>query len=154
MSRKFSSGFVLGVLVAALAMTGISTFAQAKRPYRDGSVWRMDFIRMKPGMESAYLTYLTSDWKREQEAMKKEGLTLSYKVMTSESHGQNDWNVVLMTEFKNMATMEANADKIEAVGLNMFGDEQKIRQGYEDRTKIRDIIGDRLAREIVLEPKQ
>jgi hypothetical protein len=153
MNRKFSYGFVLGVIVAALAMTGISTLAQMKRTYRDGSVWQISLIRMKPGMESAYLTYIAGDWKKEQDAMKKEGLALSYKVLTTESHGATDWNIALMTEYKNMATLEANTDKAEAVAVNMFGDEQKIRQGYEDRTKIREIIGERLAREIVLEPK-
>jgi len=154
MNRRFSHGFVLGVLVTALAMTGITTLAQMKRPYREGSVWQMSLIRMKPGMESAYLTYLAGDWKREQEVMKKEGLSLSYKVLTTQAHGTNDWNIALMTEFKDLASMEANAGKVDELGVKMFGDEQKIRQGYEDRTKIRDIIGERLAREIVLEPKQ
>jgi len=154
MNRKFTLGLVLGVLVAAVAATGIVTYAQAKRPYRDGSVWQMSFIRMKPGMESAYLTYIASDWKKEQEALKKDGLVLSYKVITSEGHSPTDWNIVLMTEFKNLATMEANADKAEAVGMAAVGaDDQKMRQGYKDRLEIREILGERQAREIVLEPK-
>lgn len=124
-----------------------------KRPYRDGSVWTMEFIHMKPGMESAYLTYIATDWKKEQEALKKEGLTLSYRVLTSEGHSPTDWNIVLLTEYKNLATMEANAERQEAVGIKIGGDEQKVRQGYKDRLEIRDIIGNRVAREIVLDPK-
>jgi len=154
MNRRFTFGLVLGVVVAALVATGINTYAQAKRPYRNGSVWEMNFIRMKPGMESAYLTYLAGDWKKEHEAMKKEGLVLSYKVITSEGHTPGDWNVLLMTEYKDLATMEANAEKAESVVMSALAtDEQKVRQGYKDRLEIRDIIGDRTAREIVLEPK-
>jgi hypothetical protein len=154
MNRKFTLGLVLGVLVAAIAATGMVTYAQAKRPFRDGSVWSMNFIRMKPGMESAYLTYIATEWKKEQEALKKDGLILSYKVITSEGHSPTDWNIVLMTEFKNLATMEANADKAEAVSMAAVGaDDQKMRQGYKDRLEIREIIGDRTAREVVLEPK-
>jgi hypothetical protein len=43
--------------------------------------------------------------------VKKEGVVLSYKVITTEGHTPGDWNVMLMTEYKNLATMEANEDK-------------------------------------------
>lgn len=145
---------IVGVLVAVfIATLGFSAYAQAKRPYRDGSVWQMNFIRMKPGMETAYLTYIANDWKRSQEAAKKEGLILSYKVITTDGHTPGDWNIVLMTEHKDLATMEANQDKGQALVQRLIGDDQKQMQGYKDRLEIRDIIGDRIGREIVLEPK-
>lgn len=30
------------------------------RPYRNGSVWSIGFIRMKPGMDSAYPNYVAT----------------------------------------------------------------------------------------------
>jgi hypothetical protein len=60
---------------------------------------------------------------------------------------------MLMTEYKDMATMEANQQKEEDLAQRVIGDDQKQQQGYEDRSKIREIIADRLAREIVLEPR-
>jgi hypothetical protein len=145
---------VIGVgILGALLVAGLSVYAQVNRPYHDGSVWEISLIRMKPGMESAYLTYLTTDWKKEQEAMKKAGLSLSYRVITSDSHGPNDWNVMLMTEFKDLATMEANQQKGEALAQQLMGGDEKMRQGYKDRLDIREILADRLAREIVLEPR-
>ena len=152
MKRSYWLGLIAAVLLAAIA-TGITTYAQMKRPYRDGSVWSMQFIHMKPGMESAYLTYIGTEWKKEMEALKKEGLILGYKVITSEPHNAADWNIVLMTEYKNLATMEANAEKEEGVAMKLAGDEQKMRQGYKDRLEIRDILGSRVAREVVLEPR-
>ncbi|MEK6321409.1 MAG: hypothetical protein AABN33_06970 [Acidobacteriota bacterium] len=145
---------LIGSLVGALLTLSIVVFAQVSRPYRDGSVWNVSFIRMKPGMETAYLNYIATDWKRNQEATKKEGLILSYKVLTTEGHTPGDWNIMLMTEYKDMATMEANEAKADALAQKVIGDDQKQMQGYKDRLEIREVMGDRLAREIVLEPRR
>jgi hypothetical protein len=79
---------------------------------------------------------------------------LSYKALRTESHNPTDCNVILMTEYKDLMTMEANADKAEQLGQQLFGGEQKVEAGYTDRSSYRDIIGGRLAREIILEPKK
>jgi hypothetical protein len=142
-------GFVVALCVIA---AGLSVYAQVSRPYRNGSVWTMSMIRMKPGMDSAYLNYLGTDWKRNQEALKKEGLILSYRVLTTESHGSSDWDVLLLTEYKDLATLEANQDKADARVQKVVGDDQKQMQGYKERAEIREVLGTRLAREIVLEP--
>jgi hypothetical protein len=143
----------IGSLVFLVLIVGLSVFAQVNRPYRNGSVWSIAFIRIKPGMETAYLNYLAGPWKANQEAAKKEGLILSYKVISAEGHTPADWNVMLMTEYKDLATMEANEDKGDALAQKMVGNDEKQMQGYKDRLEIREVMGDRLAREIVLEPK-
>ena len=144
---------LISLIVLMVLIVGVSVFAQVNRPYHNGSVWTIAFIRMKPGMETAYLDYLAGPWKANQEAAKKEGLILSYKVITTEGHNPNDWNVMLMTEYKDLATMEANQDKGDALAQKVVGPDEKQRQGYKDRLEIREVMGDRLAREIRLEPK-
>ena len=146
---------LMGLLVATLLLLSVSVYAQmVSRPWHDGSVWEIAFIRVKPGMNTAYLTYLTGDWKKEQEAMKAEGLILSYKVIVTEGHTTGDWNMMLMTEFKDLATMEANQGKADAVIQRTIGNDEKQMQGYKDRLEIREVMGTRLAREIVLSPKK
>ena len=142
-------------LILAVIVLGMTAYAQmVMRPYHNGSVWNIAFIRMKPGMETAYLNYLTTDWKRAQEAAKQEGIILSYKVLSTESHGGNDWNVLLMTEYKDLATMEANETKADTLTQRVIGPDEKQRQGYRDRSEIREVVGDRLAREVILEPRK
>lgn len=141
-------------IVAMMLALGVVVFAQVNRPYRNGSVWNVAFIRIKPGMDSAYLNYLATDWKKNQEAAKKEGLILSYKVLTTEAHGSADFNVMLMTEYKDLATMEANEDKADNLAQQVVGNDAKQMQGYKERLEIREVLQDRLAREIVLEPKR
>lgn len=151
---KLSKKTLVGALAAALlVIAGASLQAQVARPFRNGSVWTMAFIQMKPGMDTAYLNYLATDWKKSQEAAKKDGLILGYKVLTTEGHSATDYNLILMTEFKDLATMEANEAKADALAQRMVGDDQKQMQGYKDRLAIREVLGDRLAREIVLEPR-
>ena len=144
---------LIASLILSVLIVGISVFAQVSRPYHNGSVWNIAFIRMKPGMETAYENYLAGAWKANQEAAKKDGLILSYKVIEVESHAPNEFNVMLMTEYKDLATMEANEDKSDALTQKVVGDDEKQRQGYRERLEIREVMGNRLAREIVLEPK-
>jgi len=139
--------------VVCLLLSALPLLAQSK-PYHDGSVWEMQCVHVKAGMEDRYARYLAGDWKNEQDAMRKAGYVLSYKVIRTEAHNPTDCNVILMTEYKDLATMEANADKAEQLGQELFGGTPKIESGYMDRSSYRDIIGSRLAREIVLEPKK
>ena len=141
-------------LVAIAALLCGSVIAQVNRPYRNGSVWSIGFIKMKPGMETAYLNYVATDWKRDQEALKKDGLILSYKVLSTEAHTTGDWNLMLLTEYKDLAAMEANEAKEEALYQRVVGNDEKQRQGYRERLEIREVMGGRLAREIILEPRR
>jgi hypothetical protein len=144
----------IGSFALVLVIAAISVYAQVNRPYHNGTVWNIAFIRIKPGMDTAYMTYLAGSWKAEQEAQKKDGNIISYKVMSVEGHTPGEFNLMLMTEYKNLATMEANEDKAEAVAQRVIGDDEKQRQGYRERLEIREVMGDRLAREVILEPRR
>lgn len=141
-------------LIVLVLTVSVVVVAQVKRPFRNGSVWSVALIRMKPGMETAYLNYIAGDWKREQEALKKDGQILSYKVITTESHGSDDWNIMLMSEYKDLATMEANEEKADNLAQTVSGNDEQQRQGYRDRLQIREVLEVRTAREIILEPRR
>ena len=151
---KNKTRILTGSLIVLILTLSIVVIAQVNRPYRNGSVWDIGFIKMKPGMETAYLNYVAGDWKREQEALKKDGQIISYKVLTTEAHGSGDWNIMLMTEYKDMATMEANEAKADNLLQTVVGTDEKQMQGYRDRLQIREVLENRLAREIILEPKR
>jgi len=145
---------LLGLLIVLVLTVSAVVVAQVKRPFHNGSVWSVSFIKMKPGMETAYLNYISGDWKREQEALKKDGQIISYKVLTTEAHGSGDWNIMLMSEYKDLATMEANEAKADNLAQTVIGNDEKQIQGYRDRLQIREVLETRIAREQVLEPKR
>ncbi len=151
---KNKTRILVSSLIVLILTLSIVVVAQVSRPFRNGTVWSIGFIQMKPGMETAYLNYVAGDWKREQEALKKDGQIISYKVLTTESHGSDDWNIMLMTEYKNMATMEANEAKADNLAQTVSGNDEKQMQGYRDRLQIREVLENRLAREVVLEPRR
>jgi hypothetical protein len=143
----------VGLFAVVLLIAAVTVYAQVNRPYHNGTVWNIAFIRIKPGMDSAYMNYLAGSWKTEQEAQKKDGNILSYRVLSVEGHTPGEFNLMLMTEYKNLATMEANEDKADAVAQKVIGNDAVQMQGYKDRLEIREVMGDRLAREVILEPK-
>jgi hypothetical protein len=140
-------------LVVSLVMLAFSLYAQVTRPFHPGSVWEIQFIRVKPGMDNAYKNWLASDWKKEQEAFKASGLILGYKILETEAHGPNDYNMMLMTEVKDLATAEANEQKIDALAQQVMGSDQQQEQGYKNRESLREPLGTRIAREVVLTPR-
>lgn len=152
--KKCTRLSAVSLLLGFVLLVPVLMQAQAPaKPYHEGPVWDMQFIRPKAGMDDRYLRYLATDWKKEQEALKQAGLVLDYKVITTESHGPQDYSVILMSQFKDLASLEANADKAEALLEKLFGGPSQVESGYTDRASWRDVLGGRLGREIILTPK-
>src|SRR5271169_1461257 len=148
---------VIAVLACAAMLLPNLSLAQSMpvRPFHDGPVWDITFVKAKPGVGLNYMNYLATEWKTEHEALKKAGLILNYMVIETEAHSPTDFDLMLMTEYKDLATMEANQDKEEAVvNQALNSNDQKMIAGYQERANWREIIGDRLAREVILEPKK
>ena len=124
-----------------------------QRQYKNGSVWVIQFVNVKPGMDEAYMNHITGVWKTLLEAEKKDKVVLSYKVLRTEGHTADDWNMMLMAEYKDLASLEAFEAREEAIAQKVVGDDQKQQQGYKDRLEIRQITGSRVARELLLEPR-
>ena len=153
--NRYATRSLFSIAATLALFCPLIAFAQqaAAKPYHEGPVWDVATIRVQPGMEERYLRYLADEWKREHEAMKKSGYVLDYRVIVTEPHSLQDFNVILLTEFKDLASFEADAAKREALAQQLFGGEAKIESGYQERAGYREIIGTRLGREIILAPK-
>jgi hypothetical protein len=143
----------IAVVLMFVLVFSVGAFAQEPKPFHNGPVWDIGFIHAKAGMEDRYLRYIAQEWKAEQEALKKAGIVLDYKVITTEAHGPSDFNVILMTQFKDLASLEANQEKAEQIALQLAGGNQKMESGYVDRSSYREVVGSRLGQEIILAPK-
>jgi len=119
-------------------------------PYTKKTVWSLTFVRTKPGMTNDYIRNLGAEWRKVAEEMKKEGLILSYKVFMGSAANKDDWDVMTLIEYKNMAALDGMDEKVEAIATRALGNEEKIKGGYVKRSEIRDILGEKIVREVTL----
>ena len=144
---------LLSILFAAALIVSLSLPAQSAAqglPYTEGSVWSVGFVKTVPGMTNDYYRNLADNWLKMNEAAKKEGLVLSYKVLYGPAANTEDWDVMLMIEYKNMAAMDGMAEKMEALSGKLLGSQDQRKVGAMKRNEIRTMIGGKLVREIIL----
>jgi hypothetical protein len=133
-----------------LMVVALSSRAFAQdRQYKDGSVWAASFIKTNYGMGVDYLNSLKTTWKAVHDEAIKQGLILSYKILDGEAANPEDWNILLLVEYKNLASMEGNDDKWDALYKKIIGDEAASKQLRDSRVSMRTIYGGKVLREIV-----
>ena len=142
---------LIGASCAAIVvMLSVSAYGQIYKYFTPGSVWEVSMIRIHSGMDQAYMQYLDTELKKESDAAIKNGLMKSYKILRSQGDDA-EWNMLIMREYESFASLEKNAEKADEVLRQATGlDDQKGMQGYTDRSKIRDVVGVKFMREIVL----
>jgi hypothetical protein len=136
------------MLVLMVLVIGTRTFAQ-DRLYKEGSVWTVSFIKTNPGMGVDYINSLKTTWKAVHDEALKQGLILSYKILDGEAANPEDWNILLLVEYKNLASMEGTDDKWDAINKKVVGDQAATKQLRDSRVSMRTIYGGKMLREIV-----
>ena len=102
------------------------------------------------GHGSSYLEYLDTQLKKESDISIKNGFMKSYKILRSQDD-DSGWNMLILREYESFASLEKNEAKADEVLRQATGiDDLKGMQGYEDRSKIRDVMGTKFMRELIL----
>jgi hypothetical protein len=133
---------------ACLLFGSPAAFAQDK-PYREGAVWSVSFIKVKPGMLDVYMRDLAVQRKKLMDEAKKQGLIVSEKILVGNSNGRDDWDLMLMVEYKNWAAFDGLSEKFDALALKLIGSEEKQVQLMVKRADVREILGDKTLQELV-----
>jgi hypothetical protein len=141
-------------LYAATALLALTTLPAPVwadgRYWNDGPVVNASYIRTVDGHFDEYMHYLQTTYKQTQEAAKKAGLILSYRVLVVEARTPQDPDIILVTEFKNWAALDHLGGKFDAIATQVEGSVDKSNQGVVDRNKIRTILGSRTMQEAIL----
>jgi hypothetical protein len=141
---------MIAVLAWAIVATLLQPAAAQDKPYREGTVWSLSFVKVKPGMFDVYMRDVAPQRKLIMEEAKKQGLVLSYKVLSGNSANAADWDVLFMDEYKNWAAFDGLSDKFEAIEAKLIGNEDKRTQVMVKRTEVREIVGDKVMQELIL----
>ena len=137
---------LIGVLIALGALPVIG---QAHKFFSPGTVWTVTMIKIASGMDQSYLQYLDGQFKKAEEAQIKAGFQKSYKILRTMDDG-GAWNLLILREYSSLASIETNQEKADALLQQTDGDDQAQMKGYEDRSKYREVVSTKYARELVL----
>ena len=132
-----------------IALGALPVIGQAHKFFSPGTVWTVTMIKMASGMDQSYLEYLDGQFKKAEEAQIKAGFQKSYKILRTLDDG-GAWNLLILREYTSLANIETNAEKADALSQQTSGNDQAQMQGYQDRSKYREVIGTKYARELVL----
>jgi hypothetical protein len=130
-----------------MSLLASQAMAQDK-PYREGSVWSITMIRVKPGMFDTYMREVLPQRKKIMDEAKKAGLVLSEKILSGPSSGRDDFDVLLMTEYKNFAALDGMDAKFDVIMNKIVGSEDKQVQTMSKRGEVREIMGEKLMQEL------
>lgn len=141
---------VAAALAAGLTLgaTGVARAQTAERVYDNGPVWVISYIETKPGMFDDYMAYLSTKWRETNEADKKAGYVLDYKVLAVDSPRDREPDVMLMIQYKNMAAFDRPLAESEATAAKAFGSVVKSNQAFASRETMRANRGAVTAREV------
>jgi hypothetical protein len=134
-------GFILAL--------GAGAALAADRPYTEGTVWTMTLIKVKPGEFDSYMKDLLPARKKIDDEAKKEGLILSTHILSGQASNHDDFDLVVIEEFKNWAAFDGIAAKYDAIMAKTGDTDEKMVQTMEKRVEVRTIIGEKTFQEIL-----
>ena len=126
-----------------------AAFAQDSKPYKEGQVTEVSYIKVKPGQFNEYMKWLGSTYKQLMEANKKAGLIVAYAVYSAQARSPHDPDLILTVTYANMAALD-KIDEGEAVAAKVLGSMDAQSKGFADRGTMREVLGSELIRELVL----
>ena len=123
---------------------------QSAAPYTEGAVWQITMVKTKAGMGDDYLKALAKIFKSTNDEAKKQGIITDYKILIGDAATQQDYDILLMVEYPNMAALDGLREKTDPIGAKIVGGEDQQRELAVKRLEIREIMGDKTMREISL----
>lgn len=146
---RFAQGIcAIAVLVGFATLTS-PAYADGK-DWNDGPVINVSSIRTVDGHFDEYMHWLATTFKKQQEAAKKAGLILAYRVIVVEPREPNDPDILLVTEFKNWAALDHLGSKFDQVSAQVEGSVEAAAKSEADRAKMRTVLGSRTEQEAIL----
>jgi hypothetical protein len=138
--------------LAALAFLATATFAAVAddHPYKEGPVVNIARIRTVDGKFDEYMAWLSTTWKKQQEAAKKKGYIVSYQILSVEPRSPEDADLLLVTTYKNWAALDDSLAKGDEVTKLVEGSLTAASASQSARGKIRTVLGSSTMQELLL----
>ncbi len=143
-------------LCAMLMLLALNLQAQDEAKTTTGSVWTVRMVHTEAMSKQEYLNQLTTYYIPQMEAAKAQGLILNYRILSGTYSGVDDFDVMLMVEFPNMAALDpdpAREAKWKAITDTLnekLGGADKVKAFRSDINDLRTFHGEKIMRTVVL----
>jgi hypothetical protein len=141
----------LALILFALTLLTASQPGAAQtteRVWDRGTVWAITYVETKPSMFNSYLKNLSQVWRAFLEEQKKTGDVISYQMLTIQNPRDGEPNLMLLTEFKNMAVFDQSLEEADKLSEKVMGSLEDLQTDNIAREELRTIRSNVLAREI------
>jgi hypothetical protein len=136
------------LLLSAYALS-LPANAQLGATYNEGPVTEVTYLKIEYGHFDEYVDWLNSTWKPLNEAKKKAGLIIDYRVYTARPRTPEEPNVIFMITYPNMAAFDRRIEE-DAVAVEMIGSAKEQDAARIARSAYRKRLGTELIREVIL----
>jgi hypothetical protein len=133
MSRPKFAGVVLFSLLISLGLNAqqFQSAPPAAPLNADKPVWALEFVKVKPGMFAATMGYLDDNWLRLRAEAKRQGAVLNYNRVAGVESGNSDWDILLMTEYKNRAAYDGREKLFDSLLQRLPNKTSEVIKGYK-----------------------
>ncbi len=140
-------------LLALQQSSSSQTARVALETYEEGPVWQMMTFRTAPGKTEAHLKSIATVWEHQLKLAVKKGVLVDYKVLTKWSSSPDDWNIMVIEIFPNMASYDTfweNWAAIDAETVETPEFQERFERLQSTGTQF---LGTVFAREVRLKPQ-
>lgn len=110
-------------------------------------------FRTAPGKTEAHLKNIATAWEHQLKLAVKEDVLIDYKILTKWSSGPDDWNIMVIEIFPNMASYDTfwkDWAAIDTVTIDTPEFQERLERLQPTGTEF---IGTEFAREVYLKPQ-
>jgi hypothetical protein len=129
----------------------LASAAVAQDQYTEGTVERVNLIRILPGHFNGFMEDIKSNLQPIWEAEKANGLILNYHVFFNQTKSNpDDWDIGVTLEYKNMASLDGLAQKVLDLRMKQYGDKGKEQKVVDKRVESAQTVASYLIRNVTM----
>lgn len=140
---------ILAVFATAALLSSPAAYAQ-ESSYTFGTVWEFSYIQTEPGQFEKYIDWLSGDWRKIMEFQKKEGVLVSYHILTINNTRNGEPDVILAAEYKDYLPTAQRLELQKKLEGMLRTDAHKEDAASGERKSLRKLVGSMELQELKL----
>lgn len=93
---------------------------------QNNTIWVVDYVKIKNGKTAETLYYYNQNWKRYREEALRKGHIKSYKILMAETGDQQNFDLMLMTEFADSTQLSKVEEHFQPIIKDLNPDGPKL----------------------------